>query len=101
MSDDTTTSEHSRQTETGALMSSAADSPARTSVKQDERPESQKVHGAVCGASTPGSFAIFDPDTLSWRTSQRCLLGGWIEFSETWPRSGSMRNGRCFLRAPS
>jgi len=30
---------------------------------------------------------------LSWRTWQRCLLEGWIEFSGRWPRSGMMLNG--------
>lgn len=48
------------------------------------------------GASIVESFASYDPDTLSWRTSQPCLFGGWVEFSETWPQSGTMRNGRCY-----
>jgi hypothetical protein len=40
----------------------------------------------VFGRSTPVSFASFDPDTSSWRTSQLSLLEDSGEFSETWPR---------------
>jgi len=46
-----------------------------------------------CGTSSPGVLAIYDQDTFSWRTCQRCLFGGWMPFSERWPRSGMMRNG--------
>lgn len=63
--------------------------PARASAGQE----------AVYGQNTRDSFANFDPDTSSWRTSQACLTGGLAEFSETWPRSGLMRNGRCYPRA--
>ena len=39
-------------------------------------------------------FAIFDLDTSSWKTPTYSLFEGWESFSETWPRSGTMRNGR-------
>lgn len=52
------------------------------------------------GASTTGSFACYDPDTSSWRTYQRCLFGGFIEFSETWPRAGTTRSGIAFRLPP-
>lgn len=52
------------------------------------------------GANTYGSFAFYDRDTSLWRTSAGSLLGGWEEFSETWPASGSMRNGAAFERRP-
>lgn len=45
-------------------------------------------------------FAWFDRDTLCWRTWQRSLVEGWEPFSETWPRSGMMRSGIAFRRAP-
>ena len=48
---------------------------------------------AASGENTPGSLASFDRGSLSWKTSQRSLDGGWETFSETWPRSGMMRNG--------
>ncbi len=77
------------------LTSSAADSPARTSPTPESEPEST-VNARDCGASTPGSFARYDPATSSWKTSQLCLDGEWSEFSETWPRAGMTRNGRAF-----
>jgi hypothetical protein len=52
------------------------------------------------GRNTPESFASFDPDTSSWRTSQGYLFGDLDEFSATWPRSGSMRNGTAYRRRP-
>lgn len=100
-SGDGMTCEPSRQqTEIGASMSSAVDSLARTSAVLDDVPESTESE-AVFGLNTQESFAILDRDTSSWRTSQRCLFGGWREFSETWPRSGSMQSGTCYRRAPS
>ena len=53
---------------------------------------------AGCGLITRESFANFDRESLLWRTSQRCLFGGLIEFSESWPRAGTMRNGNAFQR---
>jgi hypothetical protein len=46
-------------------------------------------------------FASFDPASSSWRTSQLCLLEEWSEYSETWPRSGTMRSGTAYLRPAS
>lgn len=48
-------------------------------------------------------FAWFEncnPEQLSWRTWQRCLLGGWIEFSGRWPRSGMMLGGIAYRLPP-
>ena len=53
-----------------------------------------------CGQSTPELLASFDPATSSWRTSQLCLGGDLAEFSETWPRSGLMRNGIAYRLPP-
>ncbi len=69
-------------------MSSAEGSPARTSAMQDIGPVS-RVLDQGCGLKCSGSFARFDQDTCSWRTSQLCLSGEWAEFSETWPRQGT------------
>lgn len=52
---------------------------------------------AVSGEKWRGSFARYDQVTSSWRTPQLSLLGDLVEFSETWPRWGSMRNGESFL----
>jgi hypothetical protein len=58
------------------------------------------VSGADSGLITSEPFATFDRDTLSWRTSQLSLSEDLSEFSVTWPRSGTMRSGKCFLRVP-
>ena len=80
-------------------MSSRGDSPARTSATQ-ESGKASRGNGRDSGQSLPASFASYDPDTSSWRTSQLCLFGGWELFSETWPRAGMMLSGRCYQRAP-
>jgi hypothetical protein len=50
------------------------------------------------GASLPGSLARFDLNSSSWRTPLCSLFEGLDEFSGTWPRWGSMRNGVCWER---
>ncbi len=34
--------------------------------------------------------------SLFWKTWQRCLVEGWIGYSQPWPTSGLMRNGVCY-----
>lgn len=53
---------------------------------------------ADSGVKWQGSFTKYDPATRSWKTRQFSLLGGLVEFLETWPRWGSMRNGECLER---
>ncbi|CAJ2720974.1 Uncharacterised protein [Burkholderia pseudomallei] len=53
---------------------------------------------ADSGPKWLGSFAKYDPSASKWKTAQCSLLGDSDEFSETWPRWGSMRNGECYLR---
>jgi hypothetical protein len=80
-------------------MSFVEGSPARISA----RPALEQVlmaNAAACGSSTPDLLASFDPNTSSWRTSQRCLVEDWTEFSEAWPRSGTMRNGIAYRLPP-
>ena len=74
------------------LILSAEDSPARTSATL-EMELGLKASAAAYRVSTPGLLANYDRTTSSWKTSQRCLIEGFTEFSETWPRSGMMRNG--------
>ncbi len=76
-------------------MSSAADFPVRTSVSP-ARELVLQGSGQDSGPTTSASLARFDPATCSWRTSQRCLVEDWTRFSETWPRSGLMRNGTAY-----
>lgn len=57
--------------------------------------------GLVFGGRCTESFACYDLASQSWRTSQRCLIEGMSRFSETWPRAGSMVNGKCYRRVLS
>lgn len=79
----------------GESMSSAEDSLVRT-LAMLEREQEYKASAADFGARLSELFALLDRDSSSWRTSQRSILEGWIPFVGTWPKSGLMRNGKCF-----
>ncbi len=81
--------------EASGLTSSPPDSPVRTSQPPGKEQE-LKVSGQDSGQKSPVLLANYDPNTSSWKTSQRCLVEGWTRFSETWPRSGTMQNGIAF-----
>jgi len=83
----------------GRSISSAAASLARTSATLAGGPDLTAT-ALASGGSSPVSFACFDPESCSWRTWQRCLLGGWMPFSGRWPRSGMMRNGIAYRLPP-
>ncbi len=59
-----------------------------------------KERKADYGARCSESFAKFDPNTFSWRTSQKSLFEEWEEFLETWPKAGMMLNGTVFRLEP-
>ncbi|MDV7244502.1 hypothetical protein R4255_17355 [Rhodococcus oxybenzonivorans] len=48
------------------------------------------------GPTSGTQFATYDPDTRSWRMWPDTGLWGSIEYSETWPKTGSMSGGRAF-----
>lgn len=73
------------------------DSRARTSALPETVPE-LTANAAGCGTTWPASLAKLDHATSSWKTAQHSLLGGWVEFSQTWPRWGLMRGGECWER---
>jgi hypothetical protein len=73
-------------------MSSAEGSPAKTS-PTPAREQGSTGNARVFGPSTPDSFANYDPDTSSWRTSQLSLLEDSGESLLTWPRAGMTRSG--------
>jgi len=77
------------------LMSFLEASRARTSAPQGKVQEST-VPDLAYGLNLLGSLARFNRATSSWRTPQCSLVEGLDEFSETWPRWGSMRNGVCW-----
>ena len=76
-------------------ISSAGDSRVRISVT----PEKVRVWTAnarVCGSNISESFATFDPESSSWRTSQRCLEGGLTLYSDRWPKAGTTQYGQAY-----
>jgi len=81
------------------LTLSAVGSRARTLALLDEAPGLRESVPAY-GENIPVSLASLDPVSSSWRTSQHCLVEGLETFSETWPRSGTMRNGIAYLLPP-
>lgn len=90
-----TTSEHLSPHQ---LTSCAEDSPAKTLALQESE-SALTASEADYGLSICGSFAKYDLDSSSWRTSQLSLFGGSIEFSAAWPSAGTMRNGECYRPA--
>lgn len=97
---DSATSAQSDPTTCPSLTSSAAGSHARISVLQ-ARVRASMAHALDSGASLPESLARFDPESSSWKMSQRCLVEGLDRFSEIWPRSGMMRSGIAYPLLPS
>nr|WP_066795131.1 hypothetical protein [Sphingomonas soli] len=75
-----------------ARLQSLEDFPAKTLVSQAVA-KVLTAHEAGCGSTTTASFATFDRESSSWRTSQLCLDGALAVFSDAWPRSGMMLNG--------
>jgi DNA (cytosine-5)-methyltransferase 1 len=82
-------------TTSNLLTSSAVAFLARISVTR-ERVLDWLARALASGPSTLGSLASFDPDSSSWKTSQRSLLEDSTEFSGTLPLSGTMRSGYLF-----
>ncbi len=76
------------------MTSSPADSPVNPSVSPGTGKPKTTRGGS--GPSSTESFAWYDPDTSSWKTSQGSLLPEWETFSETWPRAGMTVSGKAF-----
>jgi len=74
----------------------AEDSHAKTCPSRGKDSVSAREHDQDYGQNFTESFANYDQDTRLWRTQQGCFLSEWAEFLETWPKSGMMRNGKCY-----
>ena len=92
---DTRTCDPSGATRLLPSTSSAAGSRAKT-CRQQGAELASRVRGAVCGSSSRESFANWDRESSSWRTSQLSLLEGSETFSGAFPKAGMMRSGRAF-----
>ena len=73
-------------------MSSAVDSPVRTSLLQEKEMDSMGS-GQDSGHTWRGWLARFDPLSCSWRTAQCSLLGEEHELLQTLPKWGMTRSG--------
>lgn len=80
------------------LFAEASLDPASPSALRDGDEERRTSDGS--GPSSHESFAYFDPASSSWKTYQVCLVEEWETFSETWPPSGIVANGKAFQRPP-
>lgn len=69
---------------------------SRTRAKARGLPEKSRRSGL----SSIESFASFDRDSFSWKTSQPSGEEGSTLFSAVWPRAGSMLSGIAFQRRP-
>jgi hypothetical protein len=85
------------------LTSSAEDSPASHSARQEKEKASQTKD--IYGPSLSASFAKFAPDGSLLKMSQGCLqltLEGHLEgFSGPWPNAGTLLNGILYQRQAS
>ena len=79
------------------LTSYLAAFPAKTLAQPDEA-QALTEPDPECGHTWQELLARYDPATSLWKTPQCSLLGDYTEFSETWPRWGSMQNGVSYQR---
>lgn len=87
-----------RQMDLLEWMSSAVDSPARTSATPEKSQELTEIEAAF-GLNTPASSERFVPDTPSSRTPMRSEAGVLTGSSVALPASGMMLNGQLLPRA--
>jgi hypothetical protein len=81
-------------------MSSLVASLVRISRRPAKVEELMKANEAAYGENNSGALTFYDRQSQQWKTSQLCLNGTLAEFSEAWPRSGTMRNGTVYQRPP-
>lgn len=70
---------------------------------QTQGNEPEPMTSATCGPTLPAPLAHLDPVTSSWKTFQASfpsMTGESLEsYSQTWPRAGMMRSGKCYPQA--
>lgn len=85
--------ETSEPLETNSSESTSSVEDTRASLSAKPESAEDRMTRGIFGPSSPVSFAYFDPDTRSWKTCQVTFLSGLEMFLETWPDSGTTRNG--------
>lgn len=79
------------------LMWYLAGFPVRT-LAQPEGAQESMANAPACGRTWQELLARYNPFLSTWKTPQCSLLEDSDVFSETWPRSGTMRNGCAYQR---
>ena len=75
-------------------------SPASPSQSQEN--EKARTMSETSGPKQWNVFVEYDQFSHSWKTFQGCLaLGISDEFSENWPKAGTMRSGQCWEQTKS
>src|SRR6185312_15241511 len=82
-----------------ASTSSPADFLARTSASPGTE-QASAASAVGSGWKWPASFAKYDRDTSLWKTRQCSSSGDLDQFSDPWPKWGSMRDGECWEPTP-
>lgn len=91
-----TTCRHSTECDGGERsMSSAEDSPAKTSAQPEREPESPE-RSPVCGRTWHALSVRFDLVTCSWKTARSLFPEDLPWSSVILPRWGMMRDGECW-----
>jgi DNA (cytosine-5)-methyltransferase 1 len=72
-----------------AAATRASHSPQRGNAKE-------QTMNATYGPTSRTQFAIYDPDTSSWKMWPDIGFWGSIEYSQTWPACGMTRNGAAY-----
>ena len=75
--------------------SSVQGSPVKT-CQWPEKGQALKESDQASGQRSPDALMSLCPDTCAWRMSQLSLLGGSIEYAETWPRCAMMLCGSVY-----
>ena len=94
----------SEQLELGILLapsSSAGGSPAKISREATPGGPDWLGRAPAFGGNSLGSFAQFCPDSWLLKTFQLSLGGGFLPFSGSLPKAGTMRSGILSARRPS
>jgi hypothetical protein len=79
------------------FIASLGDSLVPTSL-MPEKAQELTGNSRDSGENTTESFAKYDPNGCSWRTSQLSLEGELTEFLGTWPKQGTMQSGAVSVR---
>ena len=79
-------------------MSTSSPGDTLVSLSADKENEREKMTRATYGPMSSMPFAQYDLVTHSWKTCEDTSVSDSEPFSETWPPSGLMQSGKCYLR---